>query len=192
MNVAKIFTHDEARVLGPESSFGLGEAALDAGKRARLLFSPYAAPSAERVIEVGKTVIGPILQGAQQQMQGEAGGGTPLSAIYGTALPVPVVAPGTTIDVGEDVYTPDLDVANEDNAHAFVASSFVVPNVDATVDVTVDDASEFSVSDYDETHADRSAGAFVGGLFWDVTAIAGDVLTLRNRGLPGALFRYGV
>jgi hypothetical protein len=118
----------------------------------------------------------------QCQFQDERNGSNP-SYYWVACLPF-AIAPGSTIVAHEDAHSPTIDSVTP--KHTFTTSSFVVPAVSATVSIEVLSTAAFAVGDY----VDRATntGVFIGGLFFDITAIADSThMTIRNRGLPGAI-----
>jgi hypothetical protein len=111
----------------------------------------------------------------------EFGGGrapTVLSDLWIACAPAPLAA-GASVAIGSYVAKPN------NTTSTFVAAAFTQPAVSATVAVTVVDGSGFAVGDY----VDRgtNAGLYVGGTFYDITDVTGNVITIRNRGLAGAV-----
>lgn len=98
-----------------------------------------------------------------------------------------VIPPGSTIPIKSDVHSPN------NTAHAYLAAEVVLPALNATVQVTIQDAcgesaDDFaaSVGEYNGRQADL--GVFVGGVFFDLVSIDDAThMTIRNRGLPGAV-----
>ncbi len=198
-NTVIVATHDEARPLSADNGvYGLGEVVSEEHGRARIWYChegldplTAAAPTAARVLKKGA-----LLRDhgdSQDQGQGE-GGGVNLAWNFVTAVPAPP-APGTTIERGAVICSPEED-ANNDVQCTYVddANGFAIPAVNAIAQVTVvttpaglSTAQWGGAEVYDPTHANRTLGVFCGGGFWDIVSIdASDKMTLRWRGLAGA------
>jgi hypothetical protein len=98
-----------------------------------------------------------------------------------------VIPPGSTIPIKSDVHTPN------NTAHAYLASEFALPNVGDTIQITVQHACGESADDFADAvgvYVDRETdlGVFVGGVFFDLVSVDDSThMTIRNRGLPGAV-----
>lgn len=190
-----IATHDEAQRLDTVSGvMGLGEIVSEEGGDAKALYcfdgifeGTSLPPTANDVLENGSLVLEYLA--SQGQRQGE-GAGVDLYNTFVSALPIPP-DPSSTIKKKAAICAPN-DTAVNDVAFSFILTDFVIPAINSDVQVHVYDTSEWlAPSTYDETHADRTAGVFCGGLFWDVVSVDdANHLTIKNRGLAGARLTY--
>lgn len=202
-NALMIATHDEARALDNITGvYGLGETVSEEHGSAKILYChegvfplTSAPPTAAEVLQNGATL--KEHGNSQDQAQGE-GSGVNLAWYFLTAIPLPPV-PGTVIERGSVICSPEDD-ANNDVEFSFIADAngVTIPAANATVQVTlVTDPAALGTAQwsgaevYDPTHADRTLGVFLGGLFWDIVSVdSASQMTLRNRGLAGARITY--
>jgi hypothetical protein len=98
-----------------------------------------------------------------------------------------VLSPGVSIPAKSDIHTP------KNTIHAYLAEGFTLPNLNDTVDVVVKESLGISADSFIGAvgeYAGREAnlGVFIGGVFFDLVAIVDSThMTIRNRGLPGAV-----
>jgi hypothetical protein len=142
-----------------------------------ILRLPSATPSSiDEIYRAGSLL--PAGYDMQYQFQDQGTGNVPANYWF-AALPF---GPGLGDTIAKRAYvaTPMND------ACTFVASNFVLPALNNTVQITVLDTSAFAVGDY----VDRAtnAGVFVGGRFWDIVSIdSGTTMTIRLRDVFGAV-----
>jgi hypothetical protein len=92
-----------------------------------------------------------------------------------------------TRTIKSDVHSPN------NTAHAYLAAEFTLPAVGSEVSIEVQAACDESADDFAPAvgvYVDRETdlGIFVGGVFFDLVSIDDSThMTIRNRGLPGAV-----
>lgn len=100
-----------------------------------------------------------------------------------------VIAPGADIPIKADIRSP----MNTSPAHGYLAAGFGLPAVGATIVIEVQDACGVNAATFAPhvgTYVDRDTdrGVFIDGVFFDLVSIDDDThMTIRNRGLPGAV-----
>lgn len=137
---------------------------------------PPAAPTVNDVYRNGSLLVHDYAM--QYQVQDMDTGNTPCDYLL-AALPFGP-EPGETIEKRAYVATPQNSIST------FVNADFIVPALGVTVQVTVLDATAFTIGDY----VDRATneGLFVGSRFWDIVSIdSSTTMTIRLRDVFGAV-----